>query len=63
MLLAEAVRQQVKLYHPNNPDLAFLGGIIMTDGKDVYSSEAMTHTLVLPRMVGQEPVSLGLMMS
>ena len=49
--LAEAVCQQVKLYHPNNPNLEFLYGVMITDGKDDYSSEPMVNVLVLPRQV------------
>ena len=51
MSFAEAVSQQVKLYHPNNPNPEFLFGVMMTDGKDDYSSEPMVNVFVLPRLV------------
>ena len=54
MPLTEAVSQQVKLYHPHNPDPESLCGVMITDGKDVDSSEPMANVVVLPGQVGQK---------
>ena len=32
----EATKRVVKLYHPEDPELAFLYGTILTDGNDTY---------------------------
>ena len=41
----EAVMRQVNLVHPDNADLAFLYGTILTDGKDVYSPDQCTQNM------------------
>ena len=35
--VSNAVKQQVKLHHPDADDLAYLYGTILTDGQDMYS--------------------------
>lgn len=44
--IKEATTNQVVLYHPDSPDLAFLFGVILTDGKDAFSEEATTNFCV-----------------
>ncbi|XP_078001070.1 trans-L-3-hydroxyproline dehydratase-like [Glandiceps talaboti] len=44
--VTNAVKEQVKLEHPDNDDLAFLYGTILTDGKEEYSSEATANVCV-----------------
>ena len=36
---------QVKLYHPDSDDLAFLYGTIVTDGEDEWSDKPTAHIL------------------
>lgn len=38
-IVTKAVRNKVKLHHPESDDLAFLYGTIVTDGKDRYSED------------------------
>lgn len=45
--MAEAVRKKVKLHHPDNDDLAFLYGTIITDGQDLYSDQIPTANLTV----------------
>ena len=44
--VSDAVKQQVKLHHPDDEDLAFLYGTIITDGKDQWSEEATANVCV-----------------
>uniref|UniRef100_A0A8C3PC73 trans-L-3-hydroxyproline dehydratase n=1 Tax=Chrysemys picta bellii TaxID=8478 RepID=A0A8C3PC73_CHRPI len=41
--VTEAVKRQFKLHHPDNEELAFLYGTILTDGKDAFSDEPTTN--------------------
>ena len=43
----EAVRAKVELHHPDNPDLAFLYGTIVTDGGDhtLHDNDAPTSNV------------------
>ncbi|XP_001627872.2 trans-L-3-hydroxyproline dehydratase [Nematostella vectensis] len=38
-VISRAVKNQVKLTHPDSPELAFLYGVIITDSKDRYSDD------------------------
>lgn len=40
------MKKQVKLYHPESSDLAFLYGTILTDGKDEYSEKPTANVCV-----------------
>uniref|UniRef100_A0A8C3IFW4 trans-L-3-hydroxyproline dehydratase n=1 Tax=Chrysemys picta bellii TaxID=8478 RepID=A0A8C3IFW4_CHRPI len=44
--VTEAVKRQFKLHHPDNEELAFLYGTILTDGKDAFSDEPTTNICV-----------------
>jgi hypothetical protein len=45
-LFADALRRQIKIVHPENSDLAYLYGTIVTDGKDEYSQEITANCCV-----------------
>lgn len=44
--ITEAVKIQIPLHHPDDPDLAFLYGTILTDGKDTFSDEPTANLCV-----------------
>eukprot|EP00731_Ephydatia_muelleri_P022120 Em0014g711a len=44
--LTEAVRRSVPLSHPESPDLAFLYGAILTDGRDEYCNEPTANICI-----------------
>ncbi|XP_035663376.1 trans-L-3-hydroxyproline dehydratase-like [Branchiostoma floridae] len=44
--VTEAVRKAVKLRHPEHPDMAYLDGTIITDGRDEYDETPTVHTSV-----------------
>ena len=44
--MTEAVRAAVTLTHPDNADLAFLYGTILTDGQDAFSDTPTANTCV-----------------
>jgi len=46
MLISEAVRSKVVLRHPDNHELAFLYGTIVTDGDDVFSDKPTVNLTV-----------------
>ena len=41
-----AVREQVPIIHPEDPELAHLHGTILTDGNDQYTNEPTANVLI-----------------
>jgi proline racemase len=59
-LVSEAAKAQIKLDHPDEPDLAFLYGSILTDGKDAFSAEPTANICVFAeREVDRSPTGSG----
>ncbi|MBN3302869.1 T3HPD dehydratase, partial [Amia calva] len=55
-----AVKAQVKLHHPTSPDLAYLYGTILTDGKDAFSEEPSANVCVFAdSQVDRSPTGSG----
>jgi trans-L-3-hydroxyproline dehydratase len=44
--LTERLKAEFPLSHPDHPDLAFLYGTILTDGRDAFSGEATKNVCV-----------------
>jgi len=58
--VTDAVKRQVVLYHPDDDDLAFLYGTILTDGRDVYSSDPTANACVFAdSQVDRSPTGSG----
>ena len=58
--VSRAVKAQVKLDHPDDADLAFLYGTILTDGKDAWSAEPTANICVFAeREVDRSPTGSG----
>ncbi len=58
--VTRAVKAQVKLDHPDDADLAFLYGTILTDGKDAWSTEPTANICVFAeREVDRSPTGSG----
>ncbi|KAI5619789.1 trans-3-hydroxy-L-proline dehydratase [Silurus asotus] len=58
--VTNAVKAQVKLYHPVSEDLAFLYGTILTDGKDDFSDEPTANVCVFAdAQVDRSPTGSG----
>ncbi|XP_044520813.1 trans-3-hydroxy-L-proline dehydratase isoform X2 [Gracilinanus agilis] len=58
--VTEAVKTQVKLHHPDNEELAFLYGTILTDGNDAFSEEPTANICVFARaQVDRSPTGSG----
>ncbi|XP_061668614.1 trans-L-3-hydroxyproline dehydratase isoform X1 [Syngnathoides biaculeatus] len=58
--VTEAVKSQVKLRHPLDDDLAFLYGTVLTDGKDLFSSDATANVCVFAdAQVDRSPTGSG----
>ncbi|XP_016149737.1 trans-L-3-hydroxyproline dehydratase isoform X1 [Sinocyclocheilus grahami] len=58
--VSDAVKSQVKLYHPVSEDLAFLYGTILTDGKDAFSEEPTANVCVFAdAQVDRSPTGSG----
>ncbi len=58
--VSEAVRRQVPLAHPDDDDLAFLYGTILTDGGDAWSQEATANICVFAdAQVDRSPTGSG----
>ncbi|XP_013406160.1 trans-L-3-hydroxyproline dehydratase-like [Lingula anatina] len=58
--VTEAVKSTVKLHHPDSPDLAFLYGTIVTDGKEEFSQEPTANICVFAdRQVDRCPTGSG----
>ena len=45
-LISTAVKEQVKIFHPEQEDLSFLYGTIITDGNDKFSDKATSNLCV-----------------
>jgi trans-L-3-hydroxyproline dehydratase len=58
--VTEAARAQVPLAHPDDPDLAFLYGTILTDGADAWSEAPSANICVFAaREVDRSPTGSG----
>jgi proline racemase len=58
--VTEAAKAQIRLEHPDDPDLAFLYGTILTDGADAYSREPTANVCVFAaREVDRSPTGSG----
>ncbi len=58
--VTEAAKAQVPLVHPDDPDLAFLYGTILTDGADIWSEEPTANVCVFAtREVDRSPTGSG----
>ncbi|HEY2892526.1 MAG TPA: proline racemase family protein [Dongiaceae bacterium] len=58
--VSRAVKAQIKLDHPDDADLAFLYGTILTDGNDAYSAEPTANICVFAeREVDRSPTGSG----
>lgn len=58
--VTEAAKAQVPLSHPDDPDLAFLYGTILTDGADAYGPEPTANVCVFAeREVDRSPTGSG----
>lgn len=58
--LTEATQEQVALHHPDDPDLAFLYGTILTDGADEWSESPTANVCVFAeREVDRSPTGSG----
>ncbi len=58
--ITAAVKAQVPLAHPDDPDLAFLYGTILTDGADAWSEEASANICVFAAaQVDRSPTGSG----
>ncbi|MGH6930256.1 MAG: proline racemase family protein, partial [Dongiaceae bacterium] len=58
--VTEAVKRQVRLDHPDDPDLAFLYGTILTDGADAWSEAPTANICVFAaREVDRSPTGSG----
>ena len=58
--VSSAVKKQIKLTHPDSPDLGFLYGTILTDGQDDFSEKPTYNTCVFAdREVDRSPTGSG----
>ena len=58
--IAEAVSAQLPIVHPEEADLGFLYGTILTDGKDAWSKEPSVNACVFAgRQVDRSPTGSG----
>jgi trans-L-3-hydroxyproline dehydratase len=58
--VSRAVKGQIKLDHPDDADLAFLYGTILTDGRDAFSAEPTANICVFAeREVDRSPTGSG----
>lgn len=58
--VTNAVRQQIPLSHPDDPDLAFLYGTILTDGMDGYATSPTANLCVFAdAQVDRSPTGSG----
>lgn len=58
--VTEAVKRQVRIEHPDDPDLAFLYGTILTDGADAWSAQPTANICVFAaREVDRSPTGSG----
>ncbi|XP_078726826.1 trans-3-hydroxy-L-proline dehydratase [Lampetra fluviatilis] len=58
--VTEAVKKQVRLFHPDGEELAFLYGTILTDGSDGFSEEPTANVCVFAdAQVDRSPTGSG----
>lgn len=58
--ITAAVKAQIPLHHPDDADLAFLYGTILTDGADIYSSDPTANICVFAdAQVDRSPTGSG----
>ncbi|WP_374384654.1 proline racemase family protein [Dongia sp.] len=57
--VTEAVKAQVQLHHPDDPDLAFLYGTILTDGGDGNTSPTANICVFAAEEVDRSPTGSG----
>jgi proline racemase len=58
--VTEAVKDQITLHHPDDHDLAFLYGTILTDGRDDYSDQPSANICVFAdAQVDRSPTGSG----
>jgi len=58
--VTETVKHEVNIEHPEQEDLSFLYGTILTDGADAYSEEATSNLCVFAdRQVDRSPTGSG----
>ena len=58
--VTETAKKQIPLSHPDDPDLAFLYGTILTDGADAYGEAASANICVFAaREVDRSPTGSG----
>ena len=58
--VTKAAHAQIELDHPDDPDLAFLYGTILTDGRDAYGPETTANICVFAeREVDRSPTGSG----
>ncbi len=59
-LISAAVKDQVEISHPDDKDLGYLYGTILTDGKDAQATEATANICVFAdRQVDRSPTGSG----
>ena len=58
--LSLVVKQQIELHHPDDPDLAFLYGTILTDGRDAFADNPTANVCVFAdAQVDRSPTGSG----
>lgn len=58
--ISDAVKQQLEISHPDDPDLGYLYGTILTDGNDSYSPDPTANICVFAdRQVDRSPTGSG----
>src|SRR4029077_9325412 len=58
--VTEAAKAQLRLEHPDDPDLAFLYGTILTDGADAFAGAPTANVCVFAeREVDRSPTGSG----
>lgn len=58
--VTQAVQRQMSIEHPEEPDLGFLYGTILTDGRDAWSTEPTANACIFAgRQVDRSPTGSG----
>jgi proline racemase len=58
--VSDAVKSQISITHPDNQDLGYLYGTILTDGNDTYSNQATANICVFANsQVDRSPTGSG----
>ena len=58
--VSDAVKSQISITHPDNQDLGYLYGTILTDGNDTYSKQATANICVFANsQVDRSPTGSG----